>query len=120
MSLMARLLATNFPFVMLLTQYRMHPDISAAPTKFIYGDRLINSPSTFDRKIAKDFAGLMQYNFHFGFTRSQVYFIDTGHATNEMFKTIDGHSVVNMVGVAMIYELVNFFLESNRFAQNQT
>ena len=48
-SLLQRLMDSGVPTVRLLEQYRMHPDIDAAVSKFFYSNQLINSPTVVDR-----------------------------------------------------------------------
>ena len=41
---MKRYIDLKYPMIMLNEQFRMHPEISRFPAKYIYNNKLINSP----------------------------------------------------------------------------
>ncbi len=105
MPLMTRLIAVGHPYVRLLEQFRMHPDISALVSQLFYDGQLVDHPSTSTRG---DTLLFEQWLATQELPKNHSIFMNILNPSRLFFEK-GGTSLVNTTYAAMTLYLINTF-----------
>ncbi|KAL2834982.1 P-loop containing nucleoside triphosphate hydrolase protein [Aspergillus cavernicola] len=106
LSLFERLLSSGIPDIMLLTQYRMHPDIANFVNTEFYMGRLINHPSA-TRGNAGTFGEKMAARYQC--SKAASYFLSVEKSS--VWKRRNGTSLFNPEYIVAVVNLVKYFTQ---------